>query len=99
MPDAIDSIIQLMNKNKKSLNKTVYNITSFNPTVLNLLKIIKTKYPDFEIRYDIDEMRQSIVDSWPNNVDDSNAKNDWNWKPKYDLPTAFNDYIMPQLGK
>ena len=50
-----------------------------------------------EIRYNIDKMRQSIVDSWPNNVDDSNAKNDWNWKPKYDLKTAFNDYIIPRL--
>ena len=44
-------------------------------------------------------MRQSIVDSWPNVIDDSHAKNDWGWKPKYDLPTAFTDYIIPQLGK
>jgi len=99
MPDAIDSIIQLMNKNKQSLQKTVYNITSFNPTVLNLLDIIKTQYPNFKIIYNIDEMRQSIVDSWPDNIDDRNAKNDWNWEPKYDLITAFNNYIIPELGK
>ena len=99
MPDAIDSIIQLMNKNKKSLQKTVYNITSFSPTVLNLLDIIKTQYPNFKIKYDIDKIRQSIVDSWPDNIDDSNAKNDWGWKPKHDLITAFNNYIIPQLGE
>ena len=44
-------------------------------------------------------MRQSIVDSWPDNIDDSNAKNDWDWKPKYNLITAFNNYIIPQLGE
>jgi len=99
MPDVIDSIIQLMNKNKKSLKKTVYNITSFSPTILNLLDIIKTQYPNFKLIYNIDEMRQSIVDSWPDNIDDKNAKNDWNWKPKYDLITAFNNYIIPKLGK
>ena len=99
MPDAIDAIFQLMNKSKKSLNKTVYNITSFSPTVLNLLSIIKTKYPNFELTYNIDKMRQSIVDSWPNIIDDSHAKNDWGWEPKYDLPTAFTDYIIPQLEK
>ena len=97
MPDAIDAIFQLMNKNKKSLNKTVYNITSFSPTVLNLFNTIKTKYPDFEITYNIDIMRQSIVDSWPDFIDDDHAKNDWGWKPKYDLSTAFKNYITPQL--
>ena len=99
MPDAIDSIFKLMNKNKKSLNKTVYNITSFSPTVLNLLDTIQIKYPNFQLTYSIDKMRQSIVDSWPNFINDEHAKKDWGWNPKYNLDTAFNDYIIPKLGK
>ena len=99
MPDAIEAIDQLMNKIKNSLNKTVYNITSFSPTVLNLLKIIQRKYTDFQLTYSIDKMRQSIIDSWPDFIDDYHAKNDWGWKPKYDLDTAFNNYIVPQLTK
>jgi len=99
MPDAIDSIIQLMNENKKSLHQNVYNITAFNPTVTNLFDIIKTEYPNFKITYDIDEMRQKIVDSWPDNINDSNAKKDWNWEPKHSLKKAFNNYITPQLRK
>tara|TARA_Y100001970_G_scaffold132575_1_gene163621 strand:+ start:8958 stop:9929 length:972 start_codon:yes stop_codon:yes gene_type:complete len=99
MPDAIDAIIQLMNKNKKSLHKHVYNITSFNPTVLNLLDMIKIEYPDFKVTYNIDKMRQKIVDGWPDNIDDQNARKDWNWSPKYDLKKAFKNYIIPQLRK
>lgn len=99
MPDAIDSIIQLMNENKKTLHQNVYNITAFNPTVTNLFDIIKTECPNFKITYDIDEMRQNIVDSWPDNINDNNAKKDWNWEPKHSLKKAFNNYIIPHLRK
>ena len=44
-------------------------------------------------------MRQSIVDSWPDFIDDNHAKNDWGWKAEYDLHRAFDNYIIPQLGK
>jgi threonine 3-dehydrogenase len=99
MPDAIDSIIQLMNENKKSLHQNVYNITAFNPTVTNLFYIIKTECPNFKITYNIDEMRQKIVDSWPDKINDNNAKKDWNWEPTHNLKKAFNDYIIPHLRK
>ena len=97
MPDAINSIIRIMNMPKEKLNKTVYNITSFSPTVSKLYDIIKNKFPEFKLNYNIDKMRQSIVDGWPNYIDDSLAKNDWGWKAKYNLEQAFNDYIIPGL--
>ena len=97
MPDAINAIIKIMNTPKNKLSQTVYNITSFSPTVLNLFDIIKNKFPKFKLNYNIDKMRQCIVDGWPNDIDDSLAKNDWGWEAKYNLENAFNKYIIPNL--
>ena len=44
-------------------------------------------------------MRQSIVDNWPNFIDDDAARNDWSWDPKYNLESAFNNYLQPKLEK
>ena len=53
--------------------------------------------PEFKINYVIDKMREDIVNQWPNFIDDKNAKNDWKWNPKYDLESAFNNYIFKNL--
>ena len=60
-------------------------------------KLIKEEFPNFKLDYDIDKMRQLIVNSWPNNIDDSNARDQWDWSPKYDLELAFKKYITPGL--
>ena len=97
MPDAIQSIIHIMNSNKKNLTQNIYNITSFSPTVLDILNEIKNECPDFKIDYKINKQRQDIVNNWPNFIDDSKAKNDWNWLPEYDLTSAFKNYLTPKL--
>lgn len=97
MPDAINAIIKLMNVPKENLKRTVYNITSFSPTVIDLFNIIKNKIPEFKLDYDIDKIRQSIVNGWPNHIDDSLAKNEWEWKAEYNLEGAFNKYIIPNF--
>ena len=97
MPDAIEAIIKIMKRDKNQLNQNIYNITSFSPTVLNLYKLIKEVFPNFKLDYNIDKMRQLIVNSWPNNIDDSNARDQWDWSPKYDLELAFKKYITPGL--
>ncbi len=99
MPDAINAIIKIMDTQKKCLNQNIYNITSFSPTVLDLIDIIKNKFPKFQLNYNIDTMRQEIVNGWPNHIDDSLAKNDWGWKAQYNLEDAFNKYIIPNLIK
>ncbi len=43
--------------------------------------------------------RQGIVDSWPEDVDDSRARNDWNWKPDYDVDRFFEEYFLPEIRK
>jgi nucleoside-diphosphate-sugar epimerase len=58
-----------------------------------LYRSIKNHYPDFEMRYDIDPLKQSIADSWPNRLDDSCAREEWGWKPQYDLERMTKDMI------
>ena len=99
MPDAVNAIIQIMEAKKKNLKNNIYNVQSFNPTVNELYEIIKLKFPNFKLSYLIDEMRQSIVNSWPNFIDDCVAKDDWGWKSNYNLEQAFNNYLEPKLRK
>jgi len=99
MPDAINSIISIMKCKKNKLNKNVYNITSFSPTILDFYKILKDKFPRFLLNYKIDKKRQEIINSWPNYIDDTQAKNDWGWEPVFNLEAAFKNYIYPQLKK
>jgi len=73
-----------------------YQPTSEN-LVFDFATTIQKKLPEFKINYDIDKMREDIVNQWPNFINDKNAKNDWEWKPKYDLESAFNNYIFKNL--
>ncbi|PCH99555.1 MAG: NAD-dependent epimerase [Flavobacteriaceae bacterium] len=93
MEDAIRATIELMDAPKEAITiRTSYNLAgmSFNPAELALE--IKKTYPAFEISYAPD-FRQAIADSWPMSMDDSDARKDWNWKPKYDLSSLTEDMI------
>jgi nucleoside-diphosphate-sugar epimerase len=85
MDDAIRATIELMEADKEKITiRTSYNISgmSFNPEQIALS--IKKYYPNLKIAYKPD-FRQSIADSWPKCINDNAARNDWNWKPEYDL--------------
>ena len=90
MPDAIDAINTLMNAEKVS--SRIYNVTSFNPSAKEFFELIKKDYPKSTLTYNINDVRQKIVDSWPSNIDDSLASKDWGWMPKYDLNKTI-DYL------
>jgi len=85
MDDAINATLQLMDADKESLSiRTSYNISGMNFSPKEIYQSILAFYPNFEIEYEPD-FRQQIADSWPNSIDDSVARKDWNWKPAYDL--------------
>jgi nucleoside-diphosphate-sugar epimerase len=85
MDDAINATLQLMDANKESLSiRTSYNISGMSFSPKEIYESILAFYPNFEIEYQPD-FRQQIADSWPNSIDDSIARKDWNWKPAYDL--------------
>ena len=63
---------------------------------------IKKHKPDFEMTYDVDPLKQGIADSWPDMMDDSCARNEWDWKPTYDLESMTKDMLEKlavKLGK
>jgi nucleoside-diphosphate-sugar epimerase len=54
---------------------------------------VKKIIPEFVMDYDVDPLRQGIADSWPDHMDDSAAREEWGWNPKYDLPAMSRDMI------
>jgi len=97
MSDAIKSIIMLENVPRESLTQCVYNVTSFSPTAEEFYDIVKTAFPSAEITFELDASRQSFVDTWPEDIDDSAARRDWGWEPDYDQQKAFDDLLIPAV--
>ena len=97
MPDAIDAIVSIMSADKQSLSRDVYHIQAFAPTVEDIYKKIISYFPSFKLDYEINTRRQTLIDSWPSNLNQKAAKNDWNWSPKYNFDSAFDNYLIPKI--
>ena len=94
MPDAIRASIEVMEADPDSLeNRNAYNITAMQLTPERLAEAIKVHVPDFEMSYEVDPMRQAIADSWPRRIDDSAAREEWGWKPEFDLDAMVSDML------
>ena len=94
MPDALKAAVDIMNADPSRLiHRNSFNIASmsFDPEIL--YNKIRETYPDFKMRYDVDPVRQAIADSWPDKMDDSCARAEWDWKPTYDLDEMTADMI------
>lgn len=94
MPDALNACVELMEANpKKLIHRNSFNITamSFDPEII--ANEIKKHIPEFKMDYNENPVLQAIADSWPNKMDDSCAKNEWNWNPKYNLETMTIDML------
>lgn len=93
MPDCIKATIDLFQAEKSRLNdSTGYNIAAFSVTPETITESIKKVIPDFSITYNPD-FRQEIADSWPDSIDDSEARQEWDWKPDYDLDRMTEEMI------
>lgn len=94
MPDGLNAAIDLMEANSSKLkHRNAFNVTAMNFTPKQLYTEIKKIIPDFEITYNIDPIKQEIADSWPNYMDDSAAREEWGWKPDYDITSMTKDMI------
>lgn len=94
MPDALRAAIEIMEANPDRLiHRNSFNIASmsFDPEII--CKKIQEYIPDFKMTYDLDPLRQKIADSWPDSLDDSCARAEWDWKPEYDLDAMTRDMI------
>jgi len=94
MPDALEAAIQLMEADPSKLkHRNSFNVTamSFCP---EMIAVEITKHlSDFVISYKIDPIKQSIADAWPNKMDDSCAREEWGWNPKYDLTMMAGEML------
>jgi threonine 3-dehydrogenase len=97
MPDAVDALVTLARAECGSLHQSVYNITAFNPSAEEIRDLVLEGFPAADISFEPDLKRQAIVDSWPADVDDSAARSDWGMAPKYDLESAFAEYLIPRI--
>lgn len=94
MPDAIESIIQLCEADgSKLIHRNAFNITAMSFRPEDIKKAIQKHIPEFEMDYGIDEVKQKIANSWPNSLDDSCARAEWDWNPKFDLEKMTADMI------
>ena len=97
MPDAISALLDLAKAPRESLTRTAYNLTAFSPTAQQIHDAVVAAFPGAAVQWTTDEKRQSIVDSWPEDVDDGAARRDWGFAPMYDFTTAFDQYLIPNV--
>lgn len=92
--DAIKAIVDLMEEDPSNLkHRNAYNITAMSFTPEQITNEIKKHIPEFVIEYDVDPIRQSIANSWPNKLDDSEAREQWGYKPYYNLETMVDEML------
>ena len=97
MPDAIDALLLLASGPRERLTRTAYNLTAFSPAASDICDVVEQAFPNVSVMWEIDEKRQRIVDSWPAEVDDSAARRDWGFAPRYDFTRAFDEYLIPTI--
>jgi len=94
MPDAIKGAIDIMEADPATLkHRNAFNVTAMSFDPEEIAASIKKLIPDFTMDYDVDPVRQAIADSWPDSMDDSAAREEWDWNPVYDLEAMTEDMI------
>lgn len=94
MPDAVRAAMEVMEADPARLvHRNAFNVTAMQLTPERLGDAIRRHLPTFELDFDPDPLRQSIADSWPNRLDDSAAREEWDWRPQYDLDAMTDDLL------
>jgi threonine 3-dehydrogenase len=99
MPDAVTALLCLAKAPKSALNRVVYNVTSFSMSAGDIRDLVLEAFPEVQITFQPDAKRQNIIDSWPADLNDSDARRDWDWRPAYDSARCFHDYLIPNIAR
>jgi len=99
MPDAVEALLTLAAAPPAVLTRQVYNVGAFHPSAGEIRNLVLEAFPGTRITFAPDLKRQGIVDTWPADVDDSAARRDWGFAPRYDLERAFSAYLIPEIRK
>ncbi len=100
MPDALNACVELMEADPARLeHRNSFNVTamSFSPEII--AAEIKKHIPEFEMSYDVNPLKEKIASSWPNSIDDTCARREWNWSPKWDLASMTEDMLRAVRAK
>lgn len=94
MPDALNAAINIMEADPiKLIHRNSFNVTAMHFDPEEIYNEVKKHFPSFKMTYEVDDVMQSIANSWPNWMDDSCARQEWGFKPEYDLPKMTEDMI------
>lgn len=94
MPDALDAIVQVMEADpKKLVHRNAFNVASMSFEPEQIYQAIRKRIPTFEMEYRVDPVKEAIARSWPDKLDDSAARNEWGWSPKWDLESMTDDML------
>ncbi len=94
MPDALRACVELMESDPADLkHRNSFNVASMSFTPEIIAAEIRKRMPSFKMSYDVDPVKQSIAESWPNSLDDSCAREEWGWRPKWDLSSMTDDML------
>ena len=94
MPDALRAMVELMEADPNKLrHRNSFNIASMSFTPDIIYNEIRKRIPEFEMTYRIDPVKQGIAESWPNSLDDTCAREEWGWKPQWDLSSMTDDML------
>jgi nucleoside-diphosphate-sugar epimerase len=99
MPDGIDALMTFASAPRQTLTRTTYNVAAFNPSAEEIRDVVLGAFPSAQIDWDVDQKRQGIVDTWPADVDDSAARQDWGFAPRFNFERAFNEYLIPTIRR
>jgi threonine 3-dehydrogenase len=97
MPDAIKSLLMLWAAPRYDLTLPVYNVTSFSVTAQEIINMVADAFLGSEVECQPHPARQAIVDTWPADIDDTAARQDWGWEPDYDVRRSFEEYLIPTI--
>lgn len=99
MDDAVEAIIQLMEAPAENLiDRNAFNVSGMSIEPEMIADEIKKHIPGFKLRYNVDETRQGIADSWPDAIDVSAAREQWGFKPKYNLE-KMTEVMLSAIGQ
>lgn len=94
MPDALRAAVEIMGADpSKLVHRNSFNIASMSFEPNTIYQNIRKYLPEFEMQYQVDPLRQAIAESWPNSLDDTCAREEWGWKPEYDLDAMTQDML------
>ena len=100
MPDALQAIVNLMEADgSKLIHRNAFNVTAMSFEPEQIAAAIRKEIPTFTMDYDVDPVRQAIADSWPDSIDATKAKEEWDFSFNYDLDAMTKDMLTKLVAK